>query len=186
MGLWGESRSIPEGCEARPTTPIFHLTPAIFQKPKYSRNLLARFGVNIAHNFRKGVAMVRRIFLVVVLAGMLVSAAGCSSSRIAVTSADNGKELNLKVGQQIVVVLEGNPTTGYTWEALDLDASMIQQVGSTEFKSSNTGLVGAGGTQTLVFKTLKAGTTNLTLIYHRPWETAVKPLQSFEMKIIVQ
>jgi inhibitor of cysteine peptidase len=130
--------------------------------------------------------MYHRIFLMVVLVGMLVSVTGCSSSRVAITSADNGKELNLKIGQQIVVALEGNPTTGYTWEAVDLDSSMIQQVGSTEFKSSNTRLVGAGGTQTLVFKTLKAGMTNLTLVYHRPWENGVKPLRSFEIKIIVK
>jgi inhibitor of cysteine peptidase len=137
-------------------------------------------------NFRKGVDMLHRIFLIVVVAGLLVSAAGCDSSQIAVTSADNGKELNVKVGQQIVVVLEGNPTTGYTWEADGLDKSMFQQIGSTKFKSSNPGLAGAGGTLTLVFKTLKAGTTSLRLIYHRTWELGVKPLRSFKTNIVVK
>jgi inhibitor of cysteine peptidase len=85
-----------------------------------------------------------------------------------------------------VVELDGNPSTGYTWEAKDLDDSMIQQVGEAEFQSSNPGLIGAGGTLTLKFKTLKVGTTSLTLVYHRPWETGVKPLSSFTTMITVK
>jgi len=110
--------------------------------------------------------------------------ADCGTMQTKVTSADDGKQLNAGVGEEIVVTLDGNPTTGYTWDAKDLDASMIQQIGSTEFKSGNPGLVAAGGT--LTFKTLKPGTTSLTLIYHRPWETDVKPLQSFTTTIIVK
>ena len=110
------------------------------------------------------------------------------SKQIEVTSSDNGKNLKVKVGEQIVVVLEGNPSTGYIWEAKDLDASMIQQVGETEFKSSNSnpGFAGAGGTLTLKFRALKVGTTSLTLVYHRPWETDVKPISSFVITINVK
>jgi len=132
--------------------------------------------------------MVHRILFVIVLAAVLVPTAGCGSKQIEVTSVDNGKNIKVKVGEQIVVVLEGNPSTGYIWEAKDLDASMIQQVGETEFKSSNSnpGFAGAGGTLTLKFRALKVGTTSLTLVYHRPWETDVKPLSSFTTIIAVK
>ena len=132
--------------------------------------------------------MIHRILFVIVLAAVIVPTAGCGSKQIEVTSADNGKKLNVRAGEQFVVVLEGNPSTGYIWEAKDLDASMIQQVGETEFKSSNSnpGFAGAGGTLTLKFRALKVGTTNLTLVYHRPWETDVKPLSSFTTTITVK
>ena len=130
--------------------------------------------------------MFRRILFIIALACVLFSTTGCGSSKIDVTSADNGKQLNVNVGEQIVVALNGNPTTGYTWEAKDLDTSMIQQVGSTGFKSNNPGLVGSGGIQTLTFKTLKTGTTNLTLVYHRSWETNVDPLHTFAITLIIK
>jgi len=130
--------------------------------------------------------MVRKFSSFIFLVSALVLLAGCGSSQVKVTAADNGRQLNASVGQLIVVTLAGNPTTGYTWEAQDLDSGMLQQIGSTEFKSGNSGLVGAGGNLTLTFKALKPGTTNLTLIYHRPWETGVKPLQSFTATIIVK
>jgi Predicted secreted protein len=130
--------------------------------------------------------MLRRILLLIVLAGLLVPTVGCGSKQIILTSADNGKKLNVKAGEQIVVELDGNPSTGYTWEAQDLDASMIRQVGEAEFKSSNPGVIGAGRTLTLKFMTLQAGTTSLALVYHRPWETGVKPLSSFTTAITVK
>jgi inhibitor of cysteine peptidase len=130
--------------------------------------------------------MLRRILFILILVCMLVSLAGCGSMQAKVTSNDDGKQLNARVGEKIVITLDGNPSTGYTWEPKELDASMIQQVGSTEFKSGSPGLVGAGGTLILTFKVLKPGTTTLTLIYHRPWETDVKPLHSFTTTIIVK
>jgi inhibitor of cysteine peptidase len=130
--------------------------------------------------------MQRRILFIFMFAGLLVSMAGCGARQLKLTSADNGVQQSVNVGEEIVIMLDGNPTTGYTWEAKDLDTSMIQQVGSAEFKSSNPGLVGSGGTQTLTFKTLKPGSTSLTIIYHRPWETDVKPLHSFTTTIVVK
>ena len=130
--------------------------------------------------------MLKRILFIIGLAVALVPATGCGSRQIEVTSTDNGKTLNVKAGEQIEVVLDGNPSTGFTWEATDLDASMIQQVGEAGFKSGNPGLVGAGGILTLKFRILKPGTTSLTLVYHRPWEVDVKPLRSFTIMLIVK
>jgi inhibitor of cysteine peptidase len=99
---------------------------------------------------------------------------------------DNGKTIQVKAGDQITIALEGNPSTGYTWEAADLDTSMFQQVGEIQFQGSNPGLVGSGGTLTLTFATLQAGTAPLTLVYHRPWETNVAPQSTFTVTVIVK
>jgi len=130
--------------------------------------------------------MARKILFLVALAGMVILITGCGSVQTQLSAADNGKTVEVKAGDQIVIALEGNPSTGYTWEAKDLDASMFQQIGETEFKSSNPGLIGAGGTLTLTFKTLKAGTSALTLIYHRPWETDVAPVNTFMVNVTVK
>ena len=127
--------------------------------------------------------MSHKTLLIVALAIAFLMTTGCSSSQAKLTSADNGKLVKVKVGDPIVIELDGNPSTGYTWEAENLDTSMIQQVGEPEFKSSNPGLIGSGGSLTLNFKTLKAGSTMLTLLYQRPWETNVKPQATFTVSL---
>ena len=131
---------------------------------------------------------IQSIFLAVVLAIALFFAAGCGPSKAGttLTDADNGRTVTVNAGETLVVKLGGNPSTGYTWEAKDLDAHMLQQVGEPGFESFSPGLVGAGGTLTLTFKALKPGTTTLTLVYHRSWETNVAPLQTFTVTVTVQ
>jgi inhibitor of cysteine peptidase len=127
--------------------------------------------------------MTCKTLFLVALVVMLVLTTGCGSVQTQLSAADNGKTVEVRAGNQITIVLEGNPSTGYTWEAKDLDTSMFQQVGETEFRSDNPGLVGAGGTLTLTFKVLKTGTSTLTLVYHQPWETNVEPQNTFVVTV---
>lgn len=130
--------------------------------------------------------MTRKTLFLVALVVMLVLTTGCGPMQTKLSAADNGRTVEVKAGNQIVIALEGNPSTGYTWEAKDLDDSMFQQIGETEFKSGNPGLVGAGGTLTLTFKALKSGSATLTLVYHRPWETNVEPQSAFAVTVTVK
>jgi len=131
--------------------------------------------------------MSRKTLSLLTLAMVFILATACSSTKHAnLTAADKGGQVDVKVGEQIVIKLDGNPSTGYTWEAKDLDTSMFEQVGDTAFISSNPNLVGSGGTLTLTFKTLKAGTNTLTLVYHRPWETDVDPIDTFAVTVTVK
>lgn len=131
--------------------------------------------------------MLRKILSLVTLAVVLILVTACSSSKQAnLTAADKGSQVEVKVGEQIVITLDGNPSTGYTWEAKDLDTTMFEQVGDPVFSSSNPGLVGSGGTLALTFKALKAGTVTLTLVYHRPWETGADPIDTFAVTVTVK
>jgi inhibitor of cysteine peptidase len=131
--------------------------------------------------------MTNKSLLIFTFAIILVVAAACSSPTPAkLTSADNGKTIEVKTGDQITIVLAGNPSTGYNWLVKDPDTSMLQQIGEAEFKSDNPGLIGSGGTLTLTFKALKAGTTTLSLSYQRPWETDVKPLDTYSVTLTVK
>jgi len=131
--------------------------------------------------------MVRKILPPILLAIILVLASACTADKqITLTAADKGSQVEVKSGGQIIITLDGNPSTGYTWEAKDLDSVMFEQVSDPVFNSSNPGLVGSGGTLTLTFKSLKAGASTLTLIYHRPWETGVDPLDTFTVAVTVR
>ena len=131
--------------------------------------------------------MFRKFLSLVFLAVVLIPVTACSSTKqIALTKGDNGSQVEIKVGGEITITLEGNPSTGYTWEANNLEPTMFESVGDPVFNSSNPGLVGSGGTLTLTFRALKAGTSTLTLIYHRPWETGVDPIDTFSVTVTVK
>ena len=119
-----------------------------------------------------------------ILSVVLILASACSPSKQAnLTATDKDSQVEVKLGGQIVIGLDGNPSTGYTWEAKDLDLTMFEQVGDSVFSSSNSDLIGSGGTLTLTFKTLKAGTAVLTLVYQRPWEVGVDPIDTFAVTV---
>ena len=120
------------------------------------------------------------------LVSLLVLTTGCGARQVRLSAADEGKQVTIHTGEQLVISLDGNPTTGYTWEAQDLDASLFRQVGEVKFDSSSPGLLGSGGVQTLTLAALKPGTTTLTLVYHRPWEKGVAPIQTFSITVTIQ
>jgi len=126
----------------------------------------------------------KTIFPIFIIVALALSA--CGPAKVKLTASDNGGQVEVKTGDLIVVQLEGNPSTGYTWEAADLDAAMFEQVGEPEFESDSPGLVGSGGTLTLTFKALQAGTATLNLVYHRPWETDVEPIETFSVTVTIE
>ena len=128
--------------------------------------------------------MFRKSFFVLI-AALVLTLAACSSGP-ALSQSDNGGQVQVKVGGQIVIKLPGNPSTGYSWEAQNLDASMFEQVGQPTFQVSGPAMPGAGGTVTLTFKALQAGTASLTLVYHRSWETTVAPADTFSVTVTVK
>jgi len=108
---------------------------------------------------------------------------------INVDEKDDGSQVELEQGRILVVTLESNPTTGYRWEQVETQESILQQMGEAEFKPSETGgppLVGAGGWEIFRFKAISAGQMTLQLVYHRPWEEGVEPLKTFSLQVVVR
>ena len=118
----------------------------------------------------------------------LTLATGCSPQQqeVKATIDDAGREKQLQKGQTLVITLEGNPTTGYSWEVAEpLNEQVLRQVGEPEFKAESQAL-GAGGIQVLRFEAVNAGKTTLKLIYHRPWEEGVDPLETYSIEVVVR
>jgi inhibitor of cysteine peptidase len=122
------------------------------------------------------------------LAGLLLVLAACSSAGgnpLMLTEKNDGQNVQMSNGQQLVVTLEGNPTTGYTWEVDTIDQAILKQIGEPEFKASS-GALGAGGLMTLQFQAVSQGETPLRLVYHRPWEQGIAPEKTFEVNVVVK
>jgi len=127
-----------------------------------------------------------RIFALILL--LLLSLVACSNPQGigSLTEEDNGKTITLNLGDTLPVRLQGNPSTGYTWEPVKAELKILTQVGGPEFIAQNPGTAGSGGTVTLRFKATKAGQESLKLIYHRSWEKDIAPLKTFEITVIVK
>jgi inhibitor of cysteine peptidase len=126
------------------------------------------------------------VLVVLILTGLMTA---CASDDVFTFSmADQGRSITLETGQELVLRLPSNPTTGYRWEIETLDRAYLQPIGEAEFVQDETGeeqLVGVGGVEVFRFRALEPGTTTLKLIYHRTWETE-PPLEIFELNIDIQ
>ena len=91
-------------------------------------------------------------------------------------AADTTNEVKLAVGQTYSIDLDSNPTTGYSWKLASPTNSVFMLVtNSYEPGKHPTGMVGVGGVEHWIFKTMQKGRAELTLEYMRPWEkVAVK------------
>jgi inhibitor of cysteine peptidase len=101
---------------------------------------------------------------------------------ILVTEEFDGRVIDATTGQTITVSLKSNPSTGYTWEVVALDENVLQALGEPEF-TPDSQLVGAPGRQSLQFKVVGAGETDLKLVYHRPFEKDKVPESTFSVKV---
>jgi len=104
---------------------------------------------------------------------------------------DAGREVQIPGDTMLVIELESNPATGYTWEVVDLNSQVLKltdNVLSTSNKTSlksNTPLLGASQTQVLRFAGLRAGTSKVELVYHRAWEQNAVPLKTYSVSVNV-
>lgn len=139
--------------------------------------------------------MTRTVGTIAVLLALSVSVPGCGlldfirglpPAEVTLTEADSGRMIDLTPGQNLVITLVANPSTGYTWEATALNQNLLQQVGQPAFTSDNPGLAGAPGHMTFRFKAVHIGQTTLTLIYHRSFEPGVPPSKTFSVTVIIR
>ena len=99
---------------------------------------------------------------------MAALVAGCVSQQPREYT-DPSQRIEIGVGEQFVIPLESNPTTGYEW-MVDFDESLLK-LAQSDFTPAQSGLTGAGGEQRFTFKKgVKTGKTDITLTYKRQWE----------------
>ncbi len=86
-------------------------------------------------------------------------------------NAEGNIEEKTEAANLVSVVLESNPTTGCSWKA-EIADEKIAVLESDRYvqDEAEPGMTGVGGVQTLTFKILKEGKTEITLVYGRHWK----------------
>lgn len=122
----------------------------------------------------------------VLVAGLALVVVGCTSSEPkALGQEDDGTSATVKAGEQLIVELPSNPTTGFSW--IVADDGPLTQVGDAAYESeAKSGVVGAGGIETFTFDAEKAGSGTLTLEYRRSWETGVAAEDVWSVTVTVE
>lgn len=130
--------------------------------------------------------LVRTMFVMTFLL-ILALFSSCGTRGISLTETENGQQLNLAPEETLTVTLASNPTTGYSWQVLEIDSAVLALDGDPEYRQSSgsEGLVGSGGIETFHFKAAGSGETTLKLGYMRPWESE-PPVETFEIRVVVQ
>ena len=118
---------------------------------------------------------------------ILLSTTACTRnghSPISISEADNGQTIRIQQNDTLVLTLEGNPTTGFSWELDTIDSLILRQVAESTFTPESDAL-GAAGHFVWRFEAANTGQTTLRLVYRRSWETNVAPESIFEVTVIV-
>lgn len=100
------------------------------------------------------------------------------------TERDNGRTVAATQGETVTVSLEGNPSTGYSWELVNYNREILTPKGESGF-IRDAERPGAGGRFVFRFEAKAAGDTRLQLVYIRPWEHKVRPAMAFEVVVSV-
>lgn len=128
--------------------------------------------------------MVFSLLVLLKTSAFAISGAG----EILAGAGEDGKRIQLSPGQTLVVRLESNKTTGYSWAIAQLDGEALRSSGEPEYQAPDRGAtprLGAGGSQVFRFQAAKAGTSDLQLVYHRPWQKDTPPERTYHLTVVV-
>jgi predicted secreted protein len=110
-----------------------------------------------------------------------------TANEVNVDASYNGSEITLAVGNQLIVTLESNETTGYTWNLSSIsDTNVIKKIRNEYITPtpSDPPLLGQGGISIWTFEALAAGTATISMQELRSWE--VEPVNTFVITVIVE
>ncbi|MFW2382455.1 MAG: protease inhibitor I42 family protein [Acidimicrobiales bacterium] len=121
-------------------------------------------------------------FLVVTLLVVLVA---CGADPTVLGSTDSGSRFDLDIGEQIVIELESNASTGYAWELAQPDSIPMVELRSSVYTAPETDLVGAAGIQEFTFDAIEFGAGVVRLEYIRNFDEVIIPDKIVEYIVTV-
>jgi len=129
--------------------------------------------------------VLQRIVVAGALATVVVTVAACTLLQgspkpppepVTVSADQSGTSVALASGQDLVVRLPSNPTTGYRWIYVEPKDAVLRVDGPSSYEAQSAGgAAGAGGTEIWKLAPLKPGQQQLRFEYRRPWEQDVAP-----------
>ena len=120
------------------------------------------------------------------VAALLITGCSHNGTSSMILSSEDQCPVTLDMGQQLILTLPSNPTTGFRWELRDAADSILESLGQEVYQSDNDHLVGSGGKSTWRFQARDYGEGRLLLVYQRPWEDGAEPEQHFQCELRVR
>ena len=140
--------------------------------------------------------MRQRIMMSGALAAVVMTVTACSMFKsapkpppapVTVSAEQSGTSVALTSGQDLVVRLPSNPSTGYRWIYVEPKDAVLRVDGPSSFETQSAGgAAGAGGTEVWKLAPFKPGQQQLRFEYRRPWEQDVAPSKIATYSVTVQ
>jgi predicted secreted protein len=111
-----------------------------------------------------------------------VSTAAVTVSTLYVNGTANGQIVTIPMGSRVLVRLNENPTTGYTWNAT---ASKGLAIISDSYTGPDSTLLGAPGHHDWILSPTTVDTYTFRAVSLRPWEGAKPEDPNFSLVIVV-
>jgi len=105
--------------------------------------------------------------------------------KIVVDKNSSGKEIEVKVGDEIQIELESIGGTGFSWYFDVLDTTLFERVGERT-RSINRERENIGGNPVIMVWILRAktpGDSSIKMSYYRIWEGENSAIKHFEIKV---
>ena len=102
---------------------------------------------------------------------------------------DPSTTIEVKTGENFIIKLRSNRTTGYLWKvAASVDKKILKCENVDYVTGDETGFIimGGGGEERWTFRTVGPGETSVSFRYVRPWEKGIPPAKSVTFKVIVK
>lgn len=127
-------------------------------------------GLGMPRKMARWAAPVAAVILVAGVIALVVVLVGRGANGIhRLDAGDDGATIEMKVGEKVTLDLEGNPTTGYSWQITSIDPAVLAPAGEPDYSSSSNA-DGAGGTYTFRFDAVGVGETGVVLQHFPSWE----------------
>lgn len=105
-------------------------------------------------------------------------------TEINLTQSDNGKSIQIGLGEIVRISLDENPSTGFRW-ALEQGDDEVLELLTSDYIQASAPRVGVGGKRVWRFAGKKSGDVRLVLVYRRAWEEEISTVERLQVTIRV-
>jgi predicted secreted protein len=107
------------------------------------------------------------------------------------SDAADGTSVSVHAGDVLCISLTSTPSAGYRWAIEKMDESVLHQesadyVSPAQARSGSKEMVGGSGHEIFYFSVTGKGSTQLELVYRRPWDKGSAPARTWKVQIAIQ
>ena len=111
---------------------------------------------------------------------------GTTPEQVSVDASSTGKSITMSVGDTLVVTLQSNASTGFSWQLDQISDTSVLEKTNNQYVAPATPMPGAPGSEVWTFEALKSGTSAILMEYSQPFAGGIKGAQTFSLTVNVQ